>query len=41
MPDPLPWWRIAAPVAVFALLVLAGGVRRLPLLRIILLACLR
>jgi hypothetical protein len=39
-PDPLPWWRIAAPLAVFVILCLANGLRPMPLLRIVLLCCL-
>jgi hypothetical protein len=37
MPAPLPWWRIAAPMLVFILLIVACCMRPLPLLRIILL----
>ena len=37
MPTALPWWRIAAPLLVFALLALLCWLRPLPLLRIILL----
>jgi hypothetical protein len=39
-PDPLPWWRIAAPLAVFMVLCLANRLRPLPLLRIVLLCSL-
>jgi hypothetical protein len=38
VPTALPWWRIAAPLLVFALLALICWLRPLPLLRIILLA---
>jgi hypothetical protein len=38
MPEPLPWWRILAPLVVFALLALAAVLRPLPLLRVILLS---
>jgi hypothetical protein len=36
-PDPLPWWRIAAPLIVFILLSLFSRTQSRPLLRIILL----
>ncbi len=38
MPEPLPWWRILAPLVAFALLALADRLRPLPLLRVILLS---
>jgi hypothetical protein len=36
-PEPLPWWRIAAPLIAFISLCLICGLRPLPLLRIVLL----
>jgi hypothetical protein len=36
-PEPLPWWRIAAPLLTFISLCLICGLRPLPLLRIVLL----
>jgi hypothetical protein len=35
VPDPLPWWRIAAPLGAFILLGLACRARPLPLLRVV------
>lgn len=37
LPEPLPWWRIAAPLLAFIALCIVCGLRRLPLLRIVLL----